>query len=131
MPMVSTVSTENLVLTGFVPAGDLPKLYRGAEVFVLGSKYEGFGLPLLEAMSCGCAVVCSNRGSLVEVAGSGANLVDPDDPAEMARAIGRLLSNPGAREQLKARALSRAADFSWEKAARETIAVYMHASGKG
>ena len=126
-----TMVADNVVLTGFVPANDLPKFYRGADVFLLGSKYEGFGLPLLEAMSCGCAVVCSNGGSLAEVAGRGAILVDPENPAPMARATGQLLRNPGEREQLKTRALKRAADFSWEKAAKETISVYAEAGEKG
>lgn len=124
----NTMGTENVVLTGFVPAADLPRLYRGADVFLLGSKYEGFGLPLLEAMSCGCAVVCSNGGSLAEVAGPGAVLADSENPVQMARAAGQLLSDQGERAQLKARALKRAADFSWEKAARETISVYFQAS---
>jgi glycosyltransferase involved in cell wall biosynthesis len=122
------VAMENVVLTGFVPAADLPKLYRGADVFLLGSKYEGFGLPLLEAMSCGCAVVCSTGGSLAEVAGSGAALADPENPFEMAQAVMQLLRDPGARTQLKARAVKRAADFSWEKAARETVSTYFQAA---
>jgi glycosyltransferase involved in cell wall biosynthesis len=124
----NTVARENLVLTGFVPAADLPKLYRGADVFMLGSKYEGFGLPLLEAMSCGCAVVCSNGGSLAEVAGAGAVLADPENPVQMARVTVQLLSDPSERAQLKARALKRAADFSWEEAARQTICVYSEAA---
>src|SRR5260221_2775892 len=109
--------SENVVLTGFVPTVDLAKLYRGAHVFLMGSKYEGFGLPLLEAMSCGCAVVCSNGGSLAEVAGSGAVLIDPEDPVRMGRAVTRLLCNPSERQQLQASAKKRAADFSWEEAA--------------
>jgi glycosyltransferase involved in cell wall biosynthesis len=121
----------NVVLTGFVSAEDLPKLYRNADVFLLGSKYEGFGLPLLEAMSCGCAVVCSNGGSLTEVAGQGAILVASNDPLQMARAVSQLLSNQGEREQLKARALKRARDFSWEKTARETVSVYAQAREEG
>ena len=123
----NTVAMENIVVTGFVPAADLPKLYRGADVFLLGSKYEGFGLPLLEAMSCGCGVVCSSRGSLAEVAGSGAVLADPEDPSQMARAAGQLLRDSEARAKLQSRALRRASDFSWEKAARETVSAYFQA----
>jgi glycosyltransferase involved in cell wall biosynthesis len=121
---------ENVVLTGFVPPEDLPKLYRGADVFVMGSKYEGFGLPLLEAMSCGCPVVCSNGGSLAEVAAEGAILVDPDDALQMGRAIANLLRNPGERELLAERAKLRAADFSWQKAAAQTLSVYAEAAAK-
>jgi len=123
-----TVTTENVVVTGFVPAADLPKLYRGAEVFLLGSKYEGFGLPLLEAMSCGCAVVCSNGGSLAEVAGSGAVLVDPDDAIAMGRSVGRLLRDSSESLELKARAIRRSDDFSWKRAAKLTVSVYSEAA---
>jgi glycosyltransferase involved in cell wall biosynthesis len=123
----NSLPIENVLLTGFVSGADLPKLYRGADVFLLASKYEGFGLPLLEAMSCGCAVVCSNGGSLAEVAGTGAILVDPTNPVQMARAVTQLLRDAGARADLRARALQRAADFSWEKAARETVSAYVQA----
>jgi glycosyltransferase involved in cell wall biosynthesis len=119
---------ENTLLTGFIPAPDLPKLYRSADVFLIGSKYEGFGLPLLEAMSCGCAVVCSNGGSLAEVAGMGAVMVNPDDPLQMGREVSRLLGDPDARAELKSRARERAALFSWEKAARETASAYFQAA---
>jgi glycosyltransferase involved in cell wall biosynthesis len=121
---------ENVVLTGFVPPEELPKLYRGADVFVMGSKYEGFGLPLLEAMNCGCPVVCSNGGSLAEVAAEGAILVDPDDAQQMGKAIANLLRNPRERELLAERAKLRAADFSWQKAARQTLSVYAEAAAK-
>lgn len=125
------IAPKDIILTGFVPAADLPKLYRNADVFLLGSAYEGFGLPLLEAMSCGCAVVSSNRGSLAEVAGPGAVLVDPDEPADMSRAVARLLSDRAQQLKQKERSLKRAADFSWERAARETIAVYEEAASQG
>ena len=118
----------NVVLTGFVPTADLAKLYRGAHVFLMGSKYEGFGLPLLEAMSCGCAVVCSNGGSLAEVGGAGAVLVDPDDAATMGQAVARLLCDPSERLRQQAFAKKRAADFSWEEAARQTVSVYSEAA---
>jgi glycosyltransferase involved in cell wall biosynthesis len=123
----NAMEMENVVLTGFVPTEDLARLYRGAAVFLMGSQYEGFGLPLLEAMSCGCAVVCSNAGSLAEVAGSGAVLVDPEDPVRMGQAVARLLCNASEREKQKASAKKRAADFSWEEAARQTISVYAEA----
>jgi glycosyltransferase involved in cell wall biosynthesis len=125
------IQMENVVLTGFVPTADLAKLYRGADVFLIGSKYEGFGLPLLEAMSCGCAIVSSNAGSLAEVAGSGAVLVDSKDLVQMGQAVARLLCDPSEREQQKARAKKRAADFSWEEAARQTVSIYAEAAKLG
>jgi glycosyltransferase involved in cell wall biosynthesis len=127
----NAAEVENVVLTGFVPTADLAKLYRGAHVFLMGSKYEGFGLPLLEAMSCGCAVVCSNAGSLAEVAGAGAVLVDPDDAETMGQAVARLLCDPSERLRQQAGARKRAADFSWEKAARQTVSVYAEAVKEG
>ena len=117
----------NVVLTGFVPTPDLAKLYRGAHVFLMGSKYEGFGLPLLEAMSCGCAVVCSSGGSLAEVDGAGAALVDPEDAVHMGQAVARLLCDPSERLRQQAGAKKRAVDFSWEEAARQTVSVYAEA----
>ena len=120
----NAIEMENVVLAGFVPTADLAKLYRGADVFLMGSKYEGFGLPLLEAMGCGCAIVCSNAGSLTEVAGSGAVLVDPQDTVHMGQTVARLLCDPNERLLQRARANKRAAEFSWEKAARQTISVY-------
>ena len=124
----NAAGAEDVVPAGFVPTADLAKLYRWADVFVIGSKYEGFGLPLLEAMSCGCAVVCSKGGSLAEVAGTGAILVDPNDAASIGRAVARLLSNPAEREEQRARAKQRAADFSWEETARQTVSVYREAA---
>jgi glycosyltransferase involved in cell wall biosynthesis len=121
---------ENVVLTEFVSTADLSKLYRGAQVFLIGSKYEGFGLPLLEAMSCGCAVISSNGGSLPEVAGSGAIVVEAGDAPGMARSVARLLSDPEERRQQQARSMQRAADFSWENTARQTLAVYREVAAK-
>ena len=119
----------NLVETGHLPAADLARLFRYAQVFVMPSLYEGFGLPLLEAMSCGCAVVSSNAGSLPEVAGTGAQLLDPFDAHGMAKAIASLLYDPAGLALWQERALRRAAEFSWIKTARETVAVYHRAVG--
>jgi glycosyltransferase involved in cell wall biosynthesis len=114
----------NLITTGFVSTADLGMLYRNAHVFLMTSLYEGFGLPVLEAMACGCAVITSNGGSLAEVAGDGAQVFAPIDAEGMAHAIAELLSHPDTLQMWKQRALCRAAKFSWAKAARETIAVY-------
>ena len=85
---------------------------------------EGFGLPPLEAMACGAPVVTSNASSLPEVAGDAAILVDPTDVAQIAQAMWLVLSQPALAAALRAKGLARAAQFSWERTARETIAVY-------
>ncbi|MBM3135601.1 MAG: glycosyltransferase family 4 protein, partial [Chloroflexi bacterium] len=95
-----------------------------ASVFVFPSLYEGFGLPPLEAMACGTPVVCSNASSLPEVCGEAALLVEPMDVQGLAQAMERVLSDEPLRATLRARGLAQAAKFSWERAARETLAVY-------
>jgi len=116
----------NLVRTGYLQAPELAALFRHAHAFVMPSLHEGFGLPLVEAMSCGCPVITSNRGSLPEVAGSGAQCFDLLDVRGMSAALVALLRNPEELQQKKSAAVRRAADFSWDKAARETISVYHH-----
>ena len=117
-----------LVQTGLFGATQLARLFRYAHAFIMPSLYEGFGLTVVEAMACGCPVITSNAGSLPEVAGEGAQLFDPFDVKGMADAVKRLLSDPGEQAKWKQRALSRAADFSWEKTAQETLAVYFKTS---
>lgn len=112
--------------TGYVADADLPAIYSGAELFVFPSLYEGFGLPPLEAMACGTPVVTSDAASLPEVVGNAALLVDPLDVGSIAAAIDRLLSHPALAADLRSRGLARARRFTWERAARETIAVYEH-----
>ncbi len=128
VPQSNCAGDNEVVTTGFVPSQDLARLYRCARLFLFPSQYEGFGLPLLEAMSCGCPVVCSNAGSLTEVAGDGAVTVEPEDAANMAYAVASLLRDERARHALRLRALDRAAMFSWENAARETLSVYSAAA---
>jgi glycosyltransferase involved in cell wall biosynthesis len=120
-------SSLRLRRTGFLPAEDLAMLFRHAHAFLMPSLYEGFGLPLVEAMSCGCPVVTSNAGSLAEVAGQGAQVLDPFDVEGMAGAVTKLLLEPAARSLWQARALQRASCFSWKRAAEQTIAVYRSA----
>ena len=110
--------------TGGVSSVDLPALYSGALAFVLPSLYEGFGLPVLEAMSCGAPVITSNISSLPEVAGDAAILVSPQDLVGLAAAMQRLSLDAGLRSQMSAQGTLQAARFSWERAARETLAVY-------
>lgn len=114
----------NLHCTGYMEPRELGALFRHSHAFVMPALYEGFGLPVLEAMACGCAVITSNAGSLAEVAGDGAQVFAPQDVAGMAGALSGLFLNREERDHWKASALRRAADFSWDKAARETISVY-------
>jgi alpha-1,3-rhamnosyl/mannosyltransferase len=109
---------------GAVKDAELPALYGGAEVFVFPSEYEGFGLPVLEAMACGAPVVCSNRSSLPEVAGDAALLCDPQDVTSIAQALEQVLSDQGLSETRRAQGRARAAQFSWENMAMQTAAAY-------
>lgn len=115
---------DRVVFTGYVPEEDLPRLYGGARAFVYPSLYEGFGLPVLEAMQCGAPVITTDISSMPEVAGKAALLVKPDDINGLAEALARVLSDDALAADLKQRGLARAAEFSWESAARETRAVY-------
>jgi len=115
---------RDVLFTEYVPDTDLPAYYSGAACFVLPSLYEGFGFPPLEAMACGCSVIVSNAAALPEVAGDAAVIVDPRDPQALARAIDKILTDDTARRELVERGLRRAREFSWERAARETLAVY-------
>ncbi len=108
---------------GPVPDAALPALYGGARAFAFPSLWEGFGLPVLEAMATGVPAVVSDRGALPEVTGGAALLVEPT-AAALADGLGRVLSDEALRERLRAAGLARAAEFSWERTARETLAVY-------
>jgi glycosyltransferase involved in cell wall biosynthesis len=118
-----------VVLTGYVPEADLPAILSGAEVFAFPSVFEGFGLPPLEAMACGVPVVCSNASSLPEVVGQAGVLLPPTDVAAWAAALERLLANPAERAERRALGLARAAQFTWEAAAEQTLAVYAEVLG--
>ncbi len=115
---------ERVRFLGYVPDRDLAALYSAATVFAYPSLYEGFGLPVLEAMACGTPVVTSNVGGTAEVAGDAALLVDPRNTQGLADALGRLLSDEALRALLRVRGLKRAGQFSWERAARETLLLY-------
>jgi alpha-1,3-rhamnosyl/mannosyltransferase len=114
---------------GYVDGPGLVRAYREASVFALPSRYEGFGLPVLEAMACGTPVVCGNGSSLPEVAGDAALLVPPDDEGEIAAALVRVLTDPVFAGGLRDRGLRRAAQFSWERTARLTLDAYRAAAG--
>lgn len=115
---------EDIIFTGYLPDADLPLLYNGAGVFVYPSLYEGFGLPPLEAMACGTPVVTSNVSSLPEVVGTAGLMVPPLDAMAIAEAIGRVLTDHQFADQLSIQGIQRAQDFSWEKTALQTLAVY-------
>jgi glycosyltransferase involved in cell wall biosynthesis len=118
------VLTDAVRLVGFVPMSEQPLWYNAATLFAYPSRYEGFGLPPLEAMACGTAVVTSDRSSLPEVVGDAGVLVDPDDPEALAAALVRLLGDDGRRQELGRRGQARARAFTWEAAAAATARVY-------
>jgi glycosyltransferase involved in cell wall biosynthesis len=111
-----------------VPEEELPALYAGAELFVFPSRYEGFGLPPLEAMACGAPVVCGRGSSLPEVVGDAALLVDVSHPAPLAEGIARALADERLRTRLRAAGLRRAACFSWRRTAELTLGAYERAA---
>ena len=115
---------EAVCFPGFIEDDDLPDLYRGAELFVFPSLYEGFGLPPLEAMACGVPVVTSNTSSMPEVAGGAAMLVDPLDVDGMADVIARVLGDAASRARLRDAGIARARQFSWETAAHQVLDTY-------
>ena len=115
---------EDVVFAGYAPPDELPLWYRAADVFAYPSRYEGFGLPPLEALASGTPVVASNAASLPEVVGDAALLVAPDDEAALADALVRAATDAALREQMIARGLAQAAKFSWARAARETADIY-------
>ncbi|MBU6399795.1 MAG: glycosyltransferase family 4 protein [Verrucomicrobia bacterium] len=115
---------------GFVPDPDLPDLFRAAGVFVYPSLYEGFGIPPIEAMACGCPVLCSTRGALGEVVGSAAAATDPEDIPGLQRQLTRLASDAGLRDFLRAAGLRQARLFDWETAAAATLEVYERAAAQ-
>jgi glycosyltransferase involved in cell wall biosynthesis len=125
--IIAAVRREDLegriLLTGYVPDADLAALLSGALAFVYPSLYEGFGLPVLEAMACGTAVVCSKAASLPEVAGDAAILVDPLDIEGLTTALARVVYEEDLRQELVCRGFRQTAKFSWRRCAEETLAV--------
>lgn len=130
MASLPAAVARDIVWTGYVADEVLPTLYGGADVFCYPSKYEGFGLPPLEAMACGCPVLCVRASSLPEVVGDAAVLLPPDNSNDWANALEKLLSQPAVRERWRERGLARAQLFSWEETARKTLKVYNDAQSK-
>lgn len=118
-----------VIFTGYVGDDQLPFLYRAAEALVFPSLFEGFGLPLLEAMACGTPVVTSNVSSMPEVVGDAGLLVDPTSEADIARGIEEALADAATGAELARKGLARARAFTWERTARETRAVHRLAVG--
>lgn len=119
---------DDVRLAGYVPPADLPRWYNGADLFAFPSAYEGFGLPILEAMACGVPTVTSNGSSLGEVAGTAALTVDAGSVEDLHDAMGRILSDQNLAARLRDLGRARAAKFTWESTARGTAAVYEDAS---
>lgn len=125
------LSAENVVCTGPVNDGELRALYENATCFVLPSFYEGFGLPLLEAMALGCPTLSSNRASLPEVGSNAAIYFNPDSPQEMANAIASVLSDRTLQEDLIERGNKQSRLFRWRETARRTWAILVETAGCG
>ena len=121
---------RRVVCAGIVPMADLRLLYSHADLFVFPSVYEGFGMPVLEAMACGAPVMTSSRTALPEVAGDAAVLVNPEDAEELAGAMIRVLENSALRDTLRAKGFERVKQFTWERAAHQTMAVYRELCAK-
>jgi glycosyltransferase involved in cell wall biosynthesis len=123
--LIGELGIEDSIMTlDYAPREYLPALYAGALYFVYPSLYEGFGLPVLEAMTCGAPVITSNVSSLPEVGGDAALYINPNSVAELAGAMEKLLDDEILRAQMKQKGFTRAEMFSWEKAARETLELY-------
>jgi glycosyltransferase involved in cell wall biosynthesis len=115
--------------TGYVPVEDLPVIYNLGELFVFPSLYEGFGLPVVEAMACGTPVITANTSSLEEIAGGAAETVDPHDTDALSAAMTVVAGDGERRRDLSARGLARAREFSWSRTARQMLGLYARAAG--
>ncbi len=119
---------RDVVFTGYVPEPDLPALYSGAISFVYPSFFEGFGLPVVEAMQCGVPVIAGNRTSLPEVVGEAGLLFDPFDTKELSDALARVIDDQKLRKTLREKGLKRAKNFSWRTTAQRTLRAYEEAA---
>ena len=115
---------ERVHFTGYVDQADLPRVYNLAEMAVYPSIYEGFGFPVLEAMASGTPVITSSVSSMPEITGDAGVLVPPNDIPALAQAIERLLSDQHERQHLSTLGVQRAAQFTWQRTARETMKIY-------
>jgi glycosyltransferase involved in cell wall biosynthesis len=120
---------DEIRLLGYVANQELAPLYAGAWGLLFATLYEGFGIPVVEAFRCGCPVIGGTKGSVPEIAGGAALLADPASEDEIAAQVERLLSDTALREELRAKGRERAQAFSWERTAKETLAVYREVMG--
>lgn len=123
--MKQEFSHKDIIYTGYVSDKELIALYKNAEIFVMPSLEEGFGIPLLEAMAFSCPVVSSNAGSLPEIGSDAASYFDPSSPSDMAEKIAQVLDDQKLTRQLVEKGLKRYKEFSWERLARQTLEVYL------
>lgn len=114
----------NVRLLGYLPAGDLPYLYNCAHMMVFPSLFEGFGIPLVEAMACGCPVVCSDTTSLPEVAGDAGALFDPREPDQIAETVWSVWADEAKQREMRERGHDRTRFFTWDETVRKTVEVY-------
>ncbi|MCA9874227.1 MAG: glycosyltransferase family 4 protein, partial [Anaerolineales bacterium] len=125
---VQTLGLEKRVrFTGYVPDEDLPLWYNAAALFVFPSVYEGFGMPVVEAMACGLPVVASCSSSIPEATGDAGLLFDPHNAAELAERMASVLNDPALSARMRQQGITHAANFSWEQAGRQTAVVYRQA----
>ncbi|MFZ5366037.1 MAG: glycosyltransferase family 4 protein [Patescibacteria group bacterium] len=125
LQLIKVLKLEDRVIRlGWIPEEDLVKIYNLAQVYCQPSFYEGFGLPVLEAMACGCPVVASKTSSLPEICGEGALMVNPNKTEKMVEALERAIVNTKARDALIRKGFEQVKKFSWEKTAKETMDVY-------
>lgn len=118
------VGSGKPVITGFIPEGHLPPLYRNAAALVFPSRFEGFGLPILEAMACGTPVIAANTSSIPEVTGDSALIIEPDDLAGWQRSMRNVLTNKDLVEAQRQKGLARVKKFTWAECARQTRQAY-------
>jgi glycosyltransferase involved in cell wall biosynthesis/GT2 family glycosyltransferase len=122
--LIASQPSNHIFRLGYVSEQDLPALYSAAMVFVYPSLYEGFGLPILEAMSCGTPVITSNTSSMPEIGGDAALYINPTDVQQLTTLLLEVISDDDLRKELSWKGIERAKEFSWEKTARETLKIY-------
>jgi len=123
-----SILVDHCLELGWTPEAALPSLLRQAQAFVFPSWYEGFGLPVIQAMACGTPVLAANTGSLPEIGSQAALYFDPADAADLAKKIEQIVKDTNLRQQLITAGLTRAADFNWTKTAQETLVVLEQAN---
>jgi glycosyltransferase involved in cell wall biosynthesis len=121
---------DDVILTGYIPVSDMPAIYNACSMVVYPTLYEGFGLPAVEAMACGAALITSNISSLPELVGDAALLVDPRSPLEIFEAMALLFREAGVRERLLQKGFDRVKRFTWRAAAEQTVEIYRECASR-